>query len=52
MATNDFRPAAMFFDVQGLELDNFKPQTAPGVQAAVFAGNVSFTVRNSPALQK
>jgi polygalacturonase len=50
--TNDFRPAAMFSDVQGLEIDNFKPQVAPGVPPAVFADNVSFTIRNSPALQK
>jgi polygalacturonase len=50
--TNDLRPAASFWDVQGLEIDNFKPQVAAGVQAAVFADNVGFTVRNSPALQK
>ena len=52
LVTNDFRPAAMFSDVQGLEIDNFKPQVAAGIQPAVFAGNVSFTVRNSPVLQK
>jgi polygalacturonase len=50
--TNDLRPAAMFLDVQGLEIDNFKPQVAQGVQAAVFADNVNSTIRNSPALQK
>jgi hypothetical protein len=49
----DLRPAAMFADVQGLEIDNFKPQLADGVQPAVFADNVSgITIRNSPALQK
>jgi hypothetical protein len=43
----------MFADIQGLEIDNFKPQVADGVKAAVFAGNVSgLAIRNSPALQK
>ena len=51
--TNDLRPAAAFADVQGLELDNFKPQVAPGVKSAVFAEDVkNVTVRNSPALEK
>jgi polygalacturonase len=50
--TNDLRPAAMFADVQGLEIDNFKPQLAEGVTAAVFANNVTgITVQNSPALE-
>jgi polygalacturonase len=49
----DDRPAATFVDVQGLEIDNFKPQVAEGVKAAVFAEDVSgITIRNSPALQK
>jgi polygalacturonase len=51
--TNDLRPAAMFLDVQGLEIDNFKPQVATGMQAAVFADNVGgISIRNSPALEK
>jgi polygalacturonase len=51
--TNDLRPAASFADIQGLEIDNFKPQVAEGVKAAVFAGDVSgLTIRNSPALEK
>ena len=51
--TNDLRPAAMFADVQGLEIDNFKPQVAGGVKAAVFADNVGgIVIRNSPALEK
>jgi hypothetical protein len=51
--TNDFRPAAMFADVQGLEIDNFKPQVAAGVPAAVFADNVGgIVIRNSPLLEK
>jgi polygalacturonase len=49
--TNDFRPAAMFMDVVGLEIDNFKPQLADGVKAAVFAGQSGgIVIRNSPAL--
>jgi polygalacturonase len=51
--TNDLRPAAVFFDVQSLEIDNFKPQVANGIQAAVFADNVGgISILNSPALQK
>jgi hypothetical protein len=34
-----------------LEIDNFKPQVANGVRAAVIAQNVSgLVIRNSPAL--
>jgi len=51
--TNDLRSAASFADVQGLEIDNFKPRVAPGVKAAVFADDVSsLTIRNSPAVEK
>ena len=43
----------MFFDVQGLEIDNFKPQVASGVPAAVFGDNLGgVVIRNSPALEK
>jgi polygalacturonase len=49
----DLRPAAVFEDIDGLEIDNLKPQTADGVQAAKFSANVrGLTVRNSPAVQK
>jgi hypothetical protein len=49
--TNDLRPAAAFADIQGLEIDNFKPQVADGVKAAVFADDVKdVTVRNSPSV--
>ena len=52
-SANDLRPAASFFDVQGLEMDKFKPQITAGVVPAVFADNVGdITIRNSPALQK
>jgi polygalacturonase len=51
--TDDYRPAASFVDIQGLEIDNFKPQVAAGMPAAVFADNVGgIVIRNSPALQK
>jgi len=51
--TKDSRPAAMFADIEGLEIDNFKPQVAEGVPAVVFADNVGgIAIRNSPALQK
>jgi polygalacturonase len=49
---NDLRPAAVFDDVQGLDLDNLKMQTADGVKAALFAPNVrGLMIRNTPALQ-
>ncbi|MDD4993615.1 MAG: hypothetical protein PHR83_15425 [Paludibacter sp.] len=40
----DLRPAAMFVDIQGLEIDNFKPQVADSVKAAVFGADVSGVV--------
>jgi len=50
--TNDFRPAAMFANIDGLEIDNLKAQVAQGVRAAVFAEDVrGLTIRNSPALE-
>jgi polygalacturonase len=51
--TNDLRSAAAFADIQGLDIDNFKPQVAEGVKAAVFADDVKdVTVRNSPTVEK
>jgi polygalacturonase len=48
----DLRPAAAFTDVDGLEIDNLKPQAADGVKAAVFADDVKdLTIRNSPAVR-
>jgi polygalacturonase len=50
--TNDLRPAASFADIDGLEIDNFKPQVAPGVEAAKFSGDVrNLVVRNSPLIK-
>lgn len=50
-ATNDFRPAAVFKDIDGLEIDNLKPQVADGVAPAQFAADVrGLVIRNSPAL--
>ena len=52
-AKDDFRSAASFADIQGLEIDYFKPQVADGVKAAVFADSVSgLVLRKSPALEK
>lgn len=51
-ATTDLRPAAAFSDIQGLEIDNFKPQLQNSVKAAVFSGDVTgVTVLNSPAIE-
>jgi polygalacturonase len=48
----DMRPAAAFVDVDGLEIDNLKPQVADGVKSAVFADDVkNLTVRNSPSVR-
>ena len=49
--TEDLRPAIICADVDGLEIDNLKPQLAAGVPAAKFAADVrNVTIRNSPAL--
>lgn len=49
--TTDFRPAAVFEDIIGLEVSGFKPQVVAGVDAATYSNNVEgFTIYNSPAL--
>ena len=49
----DWRPALVCADVDGLEVDNFKPELAAGVKAAEFSTDVQgIVIRNSPALQK
>ena len=50
--TNDLRPAASFADIDGLEIDNFKPQLAEGLPGAVFAPDVrGVIIRDSPAIE-
>ena len=49
--TNDLRPAMACTDVDGLEIDNFKGQTAAGVKPATFTDVNGLVVRNSPELQ-
>jgi hypothetical protein len=46
----DLRPAIKCDDVNGLEIDNFKAQTADGVPAAAFQNVGGLVVRNSPLL--
>jgi polygalacturonase len=48
--TNDFRPAMVCSDVDGLEVDNFKAQLAPGVPAGTFDSVTNVVIRNSPRL--
>ncbi len=48
--SDDFRPAMVCSDVDGLEVDNFKAQLAPGVSAAMFDSVTNVMIRNSPAL--
>ena len=50
--TNDFRPGAAFVDIDGLDIDHFKPELAEGVTAATFSTDVrDLTVRNSPLVK-
>jgi hypothetical protein len=49
--TNDLRPAIVCSNVDGLEIDNFKGQTATGVLPARFDSVNGLVIRNSPALQ-
>jgi hypothetical protein len=46
----DLRPAMVCSDVDGLEVDNFKAQLAPGVPAATFDSVTNVVIRNSPVL--
>ena len=48
--TNDFRPAMVCSDVDGLEVDNFKAQLAPGVSTATLDSVKNVAIRNSPVL--
>ena len=48
--TEDLRPAMVCSDVDGLEVDNFKAQLAPGVPAATFDSVTNVVIRNSPVL--
>ena len=50
LATNDFRPAMVCSDVDGLEVDNFKAQLAAGVPAARLDSVTNVVIRNSPVL--
>ena len=47
---DDVRPAMVCVDVDGLEIDNFKAQLAPGVPAARYESVRNLTIRNSPVL--
>ena len=46
----DARPALVCVDVKGLEIDNFKGQTMPGVSPARFESVDNVVIRNSPGL--
>ena len=48
---NDLRPAIICSDVDGLEIDNFKPQIANGVAPAKFENVSGLVIRDSPALE-
>jgi hypothetical protein len=48
--SDDLRPPLVCMDVDGLEIDNLKAQTASGVAPAKFHDVKGLVVRNSPAL--
>lgn len=48
----DARPAMVCSDVDGLEIDDFKGQTLPGVKPARFDNVSGLTIRNSPEIQR
>ena len=51
--TDDKRPAAMFSDIQGLQIDNLKLQTDSGIKAALFASDVKdIQIQNSPSINQ
>jgi polygalacturonase len=50
--SEDLRPAIVCVDVDGLDVDNFKAQLAPGVPAARFDEVKNLVVRNSPVLNE
>ena len=48
----ELRPAAVFADIDGLEIDNFKPQVSAGVGATVISQDVrDVIIYNSPILE-
>src|SRR6185312_14245249 len=49
--TNDLRSPIVCSDVQGLEIDNFKPQIADGVAPSKFENVSDLVIRNSPKLE-
>jgi len=49
--TNDLRPAIICSDVNGLEIDSFKPQIAAGVAPSKFENISGLVIRNSPVLE-
>jgi polygalacturonase len=48
---DDARPPMVCSDVDGLEIDNFKGQTMPGVAPARFDKVTGLVIRNSPGLR-
>ena len=49
---NEFRPAIICIDVDGLEIDRFKAKVADGVRAAKFEAVKNLVVYRSPILDK
>jgi polygalacturonase len=47
----ELRPAVVCMDVDGIEIDNFKAQLAPGVSMARFESVSRVTIRNSPGFE-
>jgi hypothetical protein len=51
LLSDDLRPALVCSDIDGLEIDNLKPQIVQNVPPASFEQVSGLAVRNSPALQ-
>lgn len=49
--TNDLRPAMICSDINGLQIDNFRPQVSDGIVPAKFENVSGLEIRDSPALQ-
>jgi hypothetical protein len=51
--TNDYRPAIICSDINGLEINDFKAQAAEGVKPLQLGERVTnVTIRNSPMLDQ
>ncbi len=48
----DLRPAAMFNDIDGLDIDHFHPQSSPGIPAGITSEVRKAVITDSPAFEE